>query len=442
MTSNAGSASIGETRDRLVYRWYVTVVLTFCYALSFVDSKLPLILVQSIKADLSLTDTQIGILTGPAFSLTYALAVVPISRLSDRLVRKYVIAAAIAVWSCFTAAGGFALAFVPLVLSRTGVAIGEGALTPAAHSMIADMFPERARPRALAVYFSGIAVGTFLALYVGGWMNDRYGWRAAMFLVGACGIALMLLLIFTVAEPGRASSAKVPALDTRRETVWTLFADPVIRHTVIGGTLICVAGGACTWFPAYMIRTFSMTASRVGVTYGPAVGLSGLIGTLFGGLFCAWLSRRDWSRTYRFFAVTFVAAAVLEILALTMKAYPDFLVLASLAILLLALYPSPTFAVIQSRVGSGSRSFASAVTLFCFNGVGLAFGAFITGWLSDYLSSGDSARSLRMALLIVSLATVWGAFHYLVASFHLCAPGKRAEALDSRVVQNDLKGEL
>jgi MFS family permease len=122
------------------YAWYVVFILTGCYTLAFVDSKIIFILIEKLKSDLALTDTQLGIIAGPAFSLMYAAGAIPIAKLSDRISRKFVIAAAVSVWSAFTAAGGLTQSFFPFMLSRTGVALGESALTPAAHSVFADYF--------------------------------------------------------------------------------------------------------------------------------------------------------------------------------------------------------------------------------------------------------------------------------------------------------------
>jgi len=233
--------ALASTHHSVAYAWYVTFILTACYTLSFMDSKIPFILVQFIKKDLALTDTEMGILAGPAFSLTYALCTMPLAKLSDRLTRKYIIAGAVTIWSAFTASCGVAHSFGSFMFGRVGVAFGESALTPAAHSMIADYFPERQRAKVIAIYFSGIAIGSFLALAAGGFLADRYGWRSAMYAVGATGIVLALLMLSTVREPVR--EQKDPARNRSEGSIFALFANPAIRNTIIGGTILGIAGG-------------------------------------------------------------------------------------------------------------------------------------------------------------------------------------------------------
>jgi predicted MFS family arabinose efflux permease len=413
-------------------QWYMLVVLTACYTLAFLDSRLPLILVESIKADLRMSDTQMGVLVGPAFSVTYALAAIPIARLSDRHARKYVIGAAIAVWSIFTATAGAAHNFMALLFARTGLAVGESALTPAAHSMISDSFPVKYRARAIAVYSTGITLGMFMALALGGYINDHYGWRAAMFLVGGSGLFLSALIMLTVKEPARSAPAQSNEVSERKQTIRTLLADPVIRHTVIGGTLLCASHGATAWLPAYMIRNFAMTTSQVGVSFGAAAALSGLLGVLAGGFVNDWLAKRDIGWPFRFFAFAFAAGAALKVIALMMPTFLGFLFFICLSTLLLISYPGPTYGMIQSRVDAGSRSFASAVALFCLQGIGVSIGGLMTGWLSDVLPLANGATSLRWALVIVSLFSIWSGFHYFWAARHLAVARRAGDSAISR----------
>ncbi|KIZ46786.1 MULTISPECIES: MFS transporter [Rhodopseudomonas] len=400
------------------YAWYVAFILTACYTLSFVDSKIPFILVQLIKKDLSLTDTQMGILAGPAFSLTYAIFTIPLARLSDRLSRKYIIAGAVTVWSAFTASCGFAHSFGLFMLGRVGVAFGESALTPAAHSIIADYFPERQRAKVIAIYFSGIAVGGFLALSLGGFLADRYGWRSAMYAVGATGLVLSLLMISTVREPAR--EQKNPSRKLSEGSLVALFAHPAIRNTIIGGTLLGMSFSASSaWSPAYIMRNYGMSASATGASLGAISGVIALVGILLGGFIATWFSRKDVRYGHRFLAVAFFVAAPLNVASFFVDSYPMFLFFHAVAMLLVITYPGPTYATIQSLVQPGSRSFAAAVTLFCIQGLGIAFGAFFAGFLSDQLAGHFGQNSLRWSIAAMSLLSIAAAFHYWIASNHM-----------------------
>lgn len=397
------------------YAWYVVFILTGCYTLAFIDSKIPFILVEKIKSDLALNDTQMGIIAGPAFSLMYAAGAIPIAKLSDRISRKLVIAAAVSVWSAFTAAGGLAQSFVPFMLSRTGVALGESALTPAAHSVFADYFAENRRSTVIAIYSCGIALGATLAMVLGGVLADRFGWRTTLMIVGAVGVVLALLVAVTIREPKRDLSTSVRHIS--EGSLAGLLADPAIRHTIIGGTILGIANGsASAWGPAYVMRSFHLSASVTGATYGSLLGGLAVLGTLSGGLVAGWLSTRDSRYGFRLLAAAFFVATIAKLLSLATSSYVLFLAFAAISGVLHSFYPGPTYATIQSRARPNARSFASAVTMFCINAVGLAGGAFLTGWLSDRLSGEFGTESLRYALGIMSLMSAWSAVHYWKAS--------------------------
>ncbi|ATE65134.1 spinster family MFS transporter [Rhizorhabdus dicambivorans] len=401
-----------------VYGWYVVAVLMFCQTLASLDAKLPFILVESIKHDLSLSDTQIGLITGPAFSLTYAIAAIPIAKFSDRGVRVHIISGAIVLWSALTALGGFALGIMTLVLSRTGVAIGEAALLPASHSIIADYTDKASRPKAIAIYSLGLAIGAFLALSLGGYLNDRFGWRATLFIIGASGLAISLLVFITVREPKR--DWTTGARESPKGDILSLFRNKPVRNLILGGTLVGIGAGALSgWAPAYIMRTFHLTATETGATYGAIAGAVGVIGILCGGFVAGWFAQRAPRNTFYLLAICLLVAMVAQMGSLLTGSYGLFIVLSAVSTLLLASYIAPTYATVQTLVDPGARSFAAAVTLFSINGVGFAAGAFFCGWLSDLLRPHYGTNSLKIALLILSVFLFWSAVHYILVGRHL-----------------------
>jgi predicted MFS family arabinose efflux permease len=405
------------------YAWYVVFVLTACYTLAFVDSKIPFILVQAIKSDLALTDTQLGIIAGPAFSLMYAAGAMPIAKLSDRIARKYVIAVAVTIWSAFTAAGGATHSFYAFMFSRTGVALGESALTPAAHSIFADYFPVSQRSKVIAIYSCGIALGAFIAMTMGGLLSDRIGWRATLMIVGAAGLSLSFIVAATIREPSRDLSSSGRQMS--EGSIAALLADPAIRNTIIGGTILGIANGSVSaWGPAYIMRTFHLSAAATGATYGTLLGILAIIGTLAGGLLAGWLSNKDVRYGFRLLAAAFFISTIAKLISLLTPDYTLFLLFGAVSALLQLFYPGPTYATIQSLAKPDARSFASAVTMFCINAVGIAGGAFLTGLLSDRLVPVVGDQSLRWSLGIMSLMSAWSAIHYWRASYHL---GRRQE---------------
>lgn len=406
-----------RTPSRL-YAWYVVVVLMLCQTLAAMDSKVLFILVEALKRDLLLSDTQIGLITGPAFSLTYAVSAIPISKLSDRGVRVHVISGAIVFWSALTALGGFALGMKTLLLSRIGVAVGEAALTPAAHSIISDYTDKGSRPKAIAIYSMGLAIGTFLALSLGGYLNDQLGWRMTLFIVGGTGVVVSVLVLTTVREPVREQASGTRELP--KGNFRSLLTNKPIRNLMIGGAVLGLSSGALgAWAPAYVMRTFGLSATQTGASFGAVAGGVAILGILGGGFIGGWLAKRGPSSSYNVLAVAFIIAMIAQIGSLLTTNYPLFIVLTAISIFLVAFYLAPTYSTIQSAVDPSARSFAAAVTMFAISGVGMASGAFVCGLFSDLLQPYYGADSLKFSLLILSLFKLWAAIHYVLVGRHL-----------------------
>ncbi|MFP8875702.1 MAG: MFS transporter, partial [Myxococcota bacterium] len=183
------------------YTRYVMGLLFLVYVLSYLDRQLASVLLEDMKADLGATDGQMGLLTGVAFAVVYAILGVPIARWADRGVRRSIIALGLAVWSTMTALTGLGLTYTHVILARFGVGAGEAAAGPPGHALLSDYFPLDQRGRALAIYSAGGSVGMMLGMWLGGWLGDVYGWRAAFVIVGLPGLLLALVVRFTVREP-------------------------------------------------------------------------------------------------------------------------------------------------------------------------------------------------------------------------------------------------
>jgi len=182
---------------------YALALLTAVYVVNFIDRQILAILIEPIKAELGVSDTAMGFLSGSAFALFYAFAGIPIARWADRGVRRDVIALGLALWSGMTALSGIARSFAQLALARTGVGVGEAACSPAAHSLIADYFPREKRATAMAIYSTGIHAGILLGFVLGGWIREAFGWRAAFLCVGTPGLVLAVIVRWTLREPPR-----------------------------------------------------------------------------------------------------------------------------------------------------------------------------------------------------------------------------------------------
>src|SRR4029078_7710803 len=175
---------IKEESTCSAYSWYALGLLTRVYVFNYLDRTIIYILLPLIKKEMAFTDLQLALLGSMSFVIFFTVLGIPFGRLSDRVVRKNMIAAGLAVWSIFSGLTGFADRFLSLFFCRAMVGVGEATLGPAALSLLSDYFPPRRRATVQAIYSSGIAVGAGLAFFLGGWVGPHFGWRWAFYLVG------------------------------------------------------------------------------------------------------------------------------------------------------------------------------------------------------------------------------------------------------------------
>ena len=399
------------------YTWYSVSLLMAIYTVSLIDRKVPFILVESIKQDLHLSDTQIGLISGAVFTLTYSIAGIPIARLADLSVRKNVIVGSLLVWSVLTSFGGFAQNFWQLAIARMGVAIGESGATPAAHSIIADIVPKSRRAFAIGLYMTGAPIGILIGLSVGGIINDLASWRVAMIVLGIPGIILSVLVLTTLREPQRRPEAADKVQPNVLTGLGQLFAQPVFRQLFLGGLLFSASTGAMLAFtPAFIIRTYHLSASQTGLTYGLLAGISGAVGALAGG------ALNDRLQTWDIRAGLWLVAACLAIstpllaIAFSVHTYPLFLLCLFIPQATGMIYAGPSFSAVQSVFNSRLHAYATAVFLFALNGIGLSLGPLIAGMLSDFLTGLGHQDTLKTALFLLAFGKIWAAVHYLLAA--------------------------
>ncbi len=435
------SAEIPSTTSRLHtrefparYRYYVLGLLFFVAMFNFIDRQILSILQEPIKEDLRLSDSQVGALS-LVFTLFYVGASLPLARVADLHVRKTVLAVVLTVWSAMTALGGLAQNVWQLAAARAGVGAGEAGASPTSHSLIADYFPPEYRATAISVYVMGVPIGIMLGLVVGGFVAEAYGWRTAFFVVGLPGVLLAGVIYFTLREPPRGLSegtqdtGEAPKVREVLNYLWQLHS---FRHLVLGaGLQAMVAYGTLQWLPSFFLRVHHMSLSDVALTYGVMVGVAGIIGTVGSGLLADRLARVD-KRWY------------LWICALAMAVATPFSVIALLvgnAWLALALYFIPmilantfigvTGAVVQSLSPLRMRSLAAATKTLILNLIGLGFGPFIIGVLSDAFNAGDEGQGLRYAMISLLVINLWAVFHYLQGAKSLPKDLERPSSYDA-----------
>ena len=241
----AASGAVDSPYNSKSYRYYALGLLTLTYALNFVDRQILAILQEPIKAELGLSDSQLGLLTGFAFAVFYVVCGIPIARWADRGVRRSIIALAIAVWSVMTGLCGLAQNYVQLLLARIGVGVGEAGGSPPAHSMISDIFPPAERATALSTYSVGINIGIMVGFLMGGWLNEFFGWRVAFLAVCVPGLVMALVLRLTLAEPERGYSEGVATNES--EVSAPSFTEVVVKLWSLRYALLFLAPIMFTW---------------------------------------------------------------------------------------------------------------------------------------------------------------------------------------------------
>lgn len=384
------------------YRWYVLGVLVCTGILSIADRLVLSILLEDIKAEFALSDTQLGLLTGLAFSLFYVTFGFPFARLADRRTRKNIIALALTLWSAMTALCGAAVGFWSLFAARMGVGVGEAGSGPAAQSLLADYFRRHELGRAMGFLTLGSTLGTAAGLIVGGVLADLYGWRMAFVLLGAPGIVLGAILYLTVREPPRGRYAPGGATEARQRplgaTILRLLRNRVYLGLVMGWAVQIMIGYAIAiWTAPLMIRQFGVSPGTVGTFLGLAFVVGGIPGPILGGLLIDRLARRDerWRAWQP--GLAGVACLVPLALALNQSGFWPFLALFVVFYAVFLLTQAPILSLLQTSLDAGERAFGVALALFCNNLLGQAVGAGAVGWLSDRLGPG----SLGMAVLLV-----------------------------------------
>jgi predicted MFS family arabinose efflux permease len=421
-------APVAVTRTDNVYdsprvRYYFLGVMTLTYALNLFDRQLLSMLQESIKRELLLSDTQLGLLTGTAFAFFYVTAGVWIARWADRGNRRNIISIAVGLWSLMTALSGLAANYAQLFLARMGVGLGEAGGSPPAHSMISDVFPPEKRATAMATYSVGVNIGIMAGFLFGGILNEYFGWRTAFLAVGIPGVLLALLIRLTIKEPirGWSENRAVSSESIPLGTVFTeLWRQPAFRHISLAGGLTALVGyGTMNWSAPFFIRQHGLGTAELGVWLAMGSGVCGGIGTFAAGYFCDRLSTTDRRWNMWLPGITAVISALCMVFILTRES-PYVALTANLLMgALITCYIGPTIATLHSIVDPRMRAMVSALFYLIINVIGLGIGPTLIGGISDALTPSYGAEALKHAMVIViPAAAIWSALHYVLAARH------------------------
>lgn len=421
--SNSRAQPVAHIRDYVGGWRFIAICTTLLLinAFSQIDRILPFILAEKIKADLSLTDTEMGLLTGLAFAVCYALLSLPLARAADRGSPRLILVSCVLIWSVMTALGGFAASFLFLALTRFGVAFGEAGAVPAGHALIARRIGPERRGLAIGLFAMGIPLGTMAGFAAGGAIADVYGWRVVLMGAGVIGVLIGLLTVLVAGPTPRLETATKdhePFLRTSLD----LLSAPAFRWLFLGTIFLGFAGAPFYAFSVpFLIRTHDFTATQVGVFFGLLQGLMGIIGTLGGGRWFDHAVRSGSGRVLGPPAVLFLMASITTTAALFAPAGWMAIALFVPSMLSFSFMLPWGFGAAHLVAGPGRQAQASSLVMIGSGLIGPALGPLFVGIVSDAASAADIPNGLALGLLIVPLASVLSGLALLVANQRVSA---------------------
>jgi predicted MFS family arabinose efflux permease len=416
-------------------RRYALVILAIVYMFNFIDRQILAILLPAIRDEFGVSDVWLGFLSGTAFAMFYIVLGIPFARYADRHNRRNLVAFALALWSGMTALCGVAVSFWHLALARIGVGVGEAGCSPPAHSMIADLYPPEKRSSAMGIYTIGISAGIMLAYLLGGWVVQNIGWREAFFIVGIPGVLLAVVVRLTVVEPPRGHSEGREAVSeqpTFLKTLGFLWRRPSFAQMMVAAGLSSYVGySVINFLPSFLVRSFDMPVSQVGLYLGLIIGIIGGAGFFLGGYIADHLGRAGHRRALHFIGLTVLLSAVPYAAMFLSNSWQFALLVFLIPAGTANVYLAPVLAQAQGLVSLRMRAMASAIALLIINVIGLALGPLITGLVSDLLEPHFGEESMRYSLLLVtSIVLPWAGLHYYLAGQTIDADLERATKHD------------
>jgi MFS family permease len=369
---------------------YALAVLFAINLMNFFDRQILGAVGEQIRREWGLGDTALGAL-GTAFTLLYAFVGVPFGRLADRASRKHVLAVGVFVWSLLTAASGVARNFWELFIVRLGVGVGEASCAPASISLIGDLYPTQQRARATAVFMLGLPIGLGLSFLVGGYVGQRWGWRAALFIAAAPGLLCALAALFMREPPrGTVEAHNVGARQRPGSPYKLLLTIRTLWWIILSGALHnfnMYALGA--FLASFLIRYHGVSLSQAGLISMSVYGLSGIVGLVVGGIAADALYRRRQDGRLLVATVSIVICAPFMFLSLQRPAgdVTGFALLMGTGVGVMYAYYATVYSTIQDIVEPALRGTAMALYFGAMYLAGASLGPLGTGMISDYFTA-------------------------------------------------------
>ncbi len=419
-TQSGGNLAEHFEPDRRRAGWMAILILAT--ALSSIDRQILGLLLEPIRHEFALTDTQLGILSGPAFTLLYALMSLPLAVLADRTSRRIVISASLATFSAMSTLCGMAPGFAYLLMFRMGVAVGEAGVVPASQALVGDLYPKSRLTNAMSRLYLSQSVGGVLAFLLGGFLVGIVGWRMTLILLGVPGVLMAVISLLFLPAGKRAKTAPAGAADDRpaiplKTTLAFLWSQRTYRYLTLANFFWSIAGaGIALWAAPFIARTYGLPPREIGMVMAVAVGLSGAGGLLILGS----LAQRKSTADIRWilWIVALALCAAIPLALVTFLASSGWIALAAgCTVAFLAISSQgPVASVVQQLVPGQMRSVAVAVKHLVVTALGAGSGPLVVGILNDNLAAEFGDQAIRYSLSFASLFYIPAAFFFYKAS--------------------------
>jgi len=424
--------ALGESQQSLARAWYTVILCMVAYILSFVDRQVITLLIEPIRADLGITDTQFSLITGLAFALFYATMGIPIAWLADRKSRPVIISVGIFLWSLATALCGTTKTFWQLFVARMGVGVGEASLSPAAYSIISDSFPRSKLGFALGVYSIGSFIGSGLAFLIGGTvieMVTQYDaiefpvvgvlqpWQMTFFIVGLPGVIVAAIFFLTVRDPERKGIIAGSAGFTIRDVFAYIrkHKKTFIAHFLGFGLMALTLYALLSWSPAYLIRNYGLSTRDVGIYLGILVLVSNTSGVLTSGWLADWFTRHGIEDApMRSGMIGSLGVVIPAVLFPFMPSLITSLLMLAVAMFFASFPMAPSAAALQMMAPNQMRAQVTALFFLSMNILGITGGSTLVALCTDYLFGDEKAVGWSMALIssvsavLAAISLGWG----------------------------------
>jgi len=405
------------------YTWFVLGILTLAQTCHGIDRAIIGLVLEPVGREFGLSDRERGVLAGLAYGLSFSVAAIPFGIAVDRYSRRKLMTFALSMWSGATALCACASGFWSLLIGRAAVGMAEAGGSPTGMSLLSDYFDERRRATAIGIWYISSGLGLSIAFFVGGWLIQHHGWRAAFLAAGLPGLVLAPVLFFTVREPVRGHAELRPDRQAApgtslRERIGTLVARPGLMHCIVAIVLIATGiYGMSSWVTSFLMRSHGVAIKDAGIIVAIAYGVLGSAGGIAVGFTADWLNRRrggfDPARTALLGAFIPVATAITGVAAMSVASLPVCILFLFLCGFFSASYNGPIYAVIVTIAGPKLRGLAVSMVQFGANLIGVSVGAYLIGAISQYVGS---ENGVAWGIGVAMLFTLWGALHLALAS--------------------------